>query len=90
MQRRIPPADRHTPPGVTLTTSTMGGYSVHRGDNYLGYIHTTGPGRFRAYARHNGPDDLLLGGELTHDQAVTAVVTAFDRRLPVPTGAHHA
>ncbi|MDI6099338.1 hypothetical protein QLQ12_12120 [Actinoplanes sp. NEAU-A12] len=54
MERRIPLADREILPGITLKVSTMGGYSVHVGTGYVGWINAAGDGLFNAYVRVPG------------------------------------
>lgn len=81
MERRIPPAKREFPSGATLVTSTMGGYSVHRSGDYLGYIHVSAAPLWNAYLRRIGQADRYLG-QLRQDEAVQAVVDAWDTALP--------
>jgi hypothetical protein len=80
VDRRVPPARREVLPGVFLVVSAMGSYSVHRQDSLLGYIHASATPLWNAYVRRVGQDDLHLG-RMKQDEAVRAIVTAWDSAL---------
>jgi len=79
VERRVPPAEREVS-GAHLVVSTMGGYSVLRQGHYLGYIHASANPLWNAYARRIGQDDLYLG-RMAQDEAITAIVNAWDGAL---------
>ncbi len=76
MQRRVPPGSRRIH-GAVLSVSTMGGYSVHRGEEYLGFIHATVGDQWNAYVRR--PDELADHlGRFGQEQAVQQIVESWD------------
>lgn len=80
MERRVPPASRKIH-GATLAVSTMGGYSVTLGDEYLGYLHASVGGKFNTYRRKtNQLDDHL--GKFVMDDAVLAILRACGKAIP--------
>ena len=75
MERRVPVGSREIA-GATLTVSTMGGYSVHLGGEYIGYIHASVGDQWNAYVRRlDGLDDHL--GRFGQDRAVGEIVDAW-------------
>ncbi|MEU7589456.1 radical SAM protein [Micromonospora sp. NPDC049230] len=90
MERRIPPAKREFLPGVTLTVSVMGGYSIEREGDYIGWIHASVDNRWNAYVRRPGTGGHPLG-RYDQEEAVKAVVAAWEagtvlpKRMPVVT-----
>lgn len=75
MERRVPPSSRMIA-GATLTVSTMGGYSVHLGGTYIGYIHASVGDQWNAYVRRlDNLDDHL--GRFTQDRAVQQIVESW-------------
>lgn len=78
MERRIPPEQREILPGVALSVSTMGGYSIERGGDYIGWIHAGVGDQWSAYVRRPGTTGDLLG-RFGQAEAVKAIVTAWDR-----------
>jgi len=85
MERRVPPAKREVLPGVTLKVSVMGGYSVERDGDYIGWIHASIGDRWSAYVRRPGTTGDLLG-RFAQDEAVKAIVTAWDAGGVLPNG----
>lgn len=85
LERRVPPAKREILPGVTLTVSVMGGYSIERDGDYIGWIHASFGNRWNAYVRRPGTVGDLLG-RYTEDEAVKAIVTAWDAGVLLPNG----
>jgi hypothetical protein len=85
VERHVPPSRREILPGVTLTVSTMGGYSVERDGTYIGWIHASVGDRWNAYVRRPGTSGDLLG-RYTQDEAVKIVVAAWDAGAAVPNG----
>jgi hypothetical protein len=85
MERRIPPAKREVLPGVILKVSVMGGYSVEREGDYIGWIHASIGDRWSAYVRRPGTSGELLG-RYTQEEAVKAIVTSWDAGVTLPNG----
>lgn len=79
MERRVRPAAREVA-GAHLVVSAMGGYSVQRGSDYLGYIHASVAPLWNAYSRRIGQDDLYLG-KMEQGEAVLAIIEAWDTAL---------
>jgi hypothetical protein len=61
VDRRVPPGSREIFPGVTLKVSVMGGYSVERDGDYIGWIHASIGDQWNAYVRRPGTGGDLLG-----------------------------
>lgn len=76
MERRVPPVKREILPGITLSVSVLGGYSVEREGDYIGWIHASIGDRWNAYVRRPGATGDLLG-RYAQDEAVRAIVTAW-------------
>jgi hypothetical protein len=74
VDRRVPPGSREIA-GATLTVSTMGGYSVLCGGEYIGYIHATVGDQWNAYTRRVGEMDEHLG-RFGQEDAVRRIVLA--------------
>jgi hypothetical protein len=85
MDRGVPPAKREVSPGVILKVSVMGGYSVEREGDYIGWIHASIGDRWSAYVRRPGTSGGLLGA-YTRDEAVKAIVSAWDAGVALPNG----
>ena len=85
MERRVPPAKHEVLPGVTLQVSVMGGYSVERESDYIGWIHASVGDRWNAYVRRPGTSGDLLG-RYTQVEAVRVIVTAWDAGAVVANG----
>lgn len=85
MERRVPPAEREFLPGVVLKVSVMGGYSVERESDYIGWIHASIGDRWSAYVRRPGTSGDHLG-RFTQEEAVKAIVTAWDEGASLPNG----
>lgn len=85
MEHRVPPAKREFVPGVTLTVSVMGGYSVERDGDYIGWIHAGIDDRWNAYVRRPGAGGDLLG-RFAQDEAVKAIVSAWDVGAALSSG----
>ncbi|GAA2886919.1 hypothetical protein Acy02nite_24330 [Actinoplanes cyaneus] len=85
MERRVPPTKREFMPGVVLKVSVMGGYSVERENDYIGWIHASIGDRWSAYVRRPGTSGDLLG-RFTQEEAVKAIVVAWDEGAPLPNG----
>lgn len=85
MERRVQPAKREVLPGVTLTVSVMGGYSIEREGDYIGWIHASLGDRWNAYVRRPGAVGDLLG-RFGQEEAVKAIVTAWDACTVVTNG----
>lgn len=81
-QRRVQPGRREVLPGVTLTTSTMGGYTVEHHGRYIGWIHAAEGDQWNAYLRGGQLGGTPLG-KYRQDEAVRAIVDAAE----VNTGA---
>lgn len=63
-------------PGVTLTRSTLGGYSVEYNGKYVGWIHASVGDRWNAYIRATTPNSGSGGipiGTFTQLEAVRAI-----------------
>ncbi|MEV4351118.1 hypothetical protein AB0J83_42215 [Actinoplanes sp. NPDC049596] len=74
MERRVPLSTRVIA-GATLEVSTMGGYSVHVGGDYIGYVHAGIGDQWHAYrCRGDGPDEYL--GHFRMDDAVGRITRA--------------
>ena len=82
MNRSVPATEREVDPGVTLVVSTTGGYSVHRGTTYIGWIHASVGDHWQAYVRVPGETSRHLG-KLRQDEAVRAIARAWDERISV-------
>lgn len=85
MERRIPPERREILPGVTLKVSVMGGYSVERASDYIGWIHASIGDRWNAYVRRPGTSGDFLG-RYAQEEAVRAIVEAWDVAAALPSG----
>ena len=85
MERRVPPAKREILPGVTLTVSVIGGYSIERDGDYIGWIHASFGDHWNAYVRRPGTAGDLVG-RFVQEEAVKAIVTAWDVGAVLPTG----
>ena len=85
MERRIPPARREILPGVTLEVSVMGGYSIKRKGDYIGWIHASVGDRWNAYVRRPGTSGDLLG-RYPQEEAVKVIVAAWDAGAALPDG----
>ena len=85
MERRVPPAKREILPGVILEMSVMGGYSIEREGDYIGWIHASIGDRWNAYVRRPGTSGNLLG-RFTQEEAVKAIVAAWDSGAALPNG----
>jgi hypothetical protein len=85
VERRVPPAKREVLAGVILKVSVMGGYSVEREGDYIGWIHASIGDRWSAYVRRPGTTGDLLG-RFAQDEAVKAIVTAWDAGGVLPNG----
>ncbi|GGN75446.1 hypothetical protein GCM10010112_46670 [Actinoplanes lobatus] len=85
MERSVLPAKREILPGVILKVSVMGGYSVEREDDYIGWIHAGIGDRWSAYVRRPGTSGELLG-RYTQDEAVKAIVSAWEAGAVLPNG----
>ncbi|GIE88663.1 hypothetical protein [Actinoplanes regularis] len=85
MDRRVPPAKREVLPGVTLTVSVMGGYSIERDGEYIGWIHASVGDHWNAYVRRLGSSGDPLG-RYPQDEAVRVVVVAWDTGVALPNG----
>jgi hypothetical protein len=77
VERRIPSGTRQIA-GATLTISTMGGYSVTVGGDYIGFMHTIEAGLFNTYQRVPGKPDCWLG-RYGEEDAVRAIMEACGR-----------
>lgn len=77
MERCVPSAKCEVPPRVTLTVSVIGGYSIARGGDYIGWIHAGLGDRWNAYVRRPGTGGDLVG-RFVQEEAVTAIVAARD------------
>jgi|SRR4051812_28623387 hypothetical protein len=85
VERRVPPAKREVLPGVTLTVSVIGGYSIERDGDYIGWIHASIGNRWNAYVRRPGTGGDLVG-RFVQEEAVKAIMTAWDVRAALPAG----
>jgi hypothetical protein len=83
VERRVPPAKREISPDVVLKVSVMGGYSVERDGDYIGWIHASIGDRWNAYVRRPGTSGDLLG-RYGQDEAVKAIVSAWDAGGALP------
>lgn len=81
MERRVSPTKREVLPGVTLTVSVAGGYSIERDGDYIGWIHASLGDHWNAYVRRPGTGGDLVG-RFAQEDAVKAIVSAWD----VPSG----
>ncbi|WIM97582.1 hypothetical protein ACTOB_001115 [Actinoplanes oblitus] len=70
-------------PGVTLTVSVMGGYSIERDGEYIGWIHASLGDRWNAYVRRPGSSGDLVG-RYAQDDAVRAIVAAWEAGAALP------
>ena len=48
-----PSTTANLPPGVTLTKSVLGGFSIEVNGTYVGWIHSAPGGRWNAYLRRS-------------------------------------
>jgi hypothetical protein len=85
VERRVPPGKREILPGVTLTVSVRGGYSIERDGDYIGWIHASLGDRWNAYVRWPGAVGDLLG-RYTEEEAVRAIVAAWDACAVITNG----
>ena len=85
MDRRALFGSREISPGVTLKVSAMGGYSVERDGDYIGWIHASVGDTWNAYARRPGTSGEFLG-RYTQDEAVKVIVTAWHSGAVLPNG----
>jgi hypothetical protein len=85
VERRVPPAKREVVPRVTLTVSVIGGYSIERDGDYIGWIHASLGDRWNAYVRRPGTGGDLVG-RFVQEEAVNAIVAAWDRATLLPDG----
>ena len=85
VERRVPPAKREILPGVTLTVSVVGGYSIERDGDHIGWIHASFGDRWNAYVRRPGTGGDLVG-RFAQEEAVRAIATAWDARAVVTNG----
>lgn len=76
MERRVQPGKREILPGVTLAVSTMGGYSVERDGDYVGWIHASIGNQWNAYLRRPGEPLGELLGKFDQDEAVRRIIAA--------------
>lgn len=74
MKCRVPPAKYEISPGVTLTVSVIGGYSIERDGDYIGWIHASFGDHWNAYVRRPGTAGDLVG-RFVQEEAVKAIVT---------------
>jgi len=77
VNRSVPAIGREADLGVTLVVSTTGGYSVHRGETYIGWIHASVGDHWQAYVRVPGETGRHLG-KLRKHEAVRAIALAWD------------
>jgi hypothetical protein len=85
VERRVPPGKHEVSPGIALDVSTMGGYSVMRGNEYLGWIHASVGDQWNAYVRKPGTTGDHLG-RFKQDDAVKVIVEAWDEEAVLPNG----
>lgn len=85
MERRVPPAKHEVLPRVTLTMSVIGGYSIERDGDYIGWIHASLGDRWNAYVRRPGTGGDLVG-RFVREEAVSAIMAAWDRATLLPSG----
>ncbi len=85
MERRVPPAELEVRPGVTLKVSVMGGYSVERDGEYIGWIHASVGSYWNAYVRRPGTSGDHVG-RYTQEDAVSAIVAAWVAGVALPNG----
>lgn len=85
MERRVPPAELEVRPGVLLKVSVLGGYSVERGGEYIGWIHASVGNYWNAYVRRPGASGDHVGRH-TQAYAVSAIVAAWDAGVALPNG----
>lgn len=85
MERRVLPAKREFLPGVVLKVSVMGGYSVEREGEYIGWIHASIGDQWTAYVRRPGTSGDLLG-RFKQEVAVKAIAAAWDAGAALPNG----
>ncbi|GIF08606.1 hypothetical protein [Actinoplanes siamensis] len=85
MDHRVQSTKHEVSPGVVLKVSVMGGYSVEREGDYIGWIHAGVGDRWSAYVRRPGTSGDLLG-RYAQDEAVKAIVTAWDAGVALPNG----
>jgi hypothetical protein len=85
VERRVPPAKHEVLPRVTLTVSVIGGYSIERNGDYIGWIHASSGDRWNAYVRRPGTSGDLVG-RFVQEEAVNADVAAWDRATILPSG----
>jgi hypothetical protein len=69
-------------PGVTLTRSTLGGFSVEAGADYIGWMHASSGDYWNAYLRVPGAEGRYLGR--FHPQVEAARRIAHAAGHPVP------
>ena len=67
--------------GARLVVSTMGGYSVVRDGDYIGWIHASVGAQWNAYVRRPGTGGDHLG-RFGQDEAVSRIVDAWDAGVP--------
>lgn len=72
---------REVRPGVILTRSTLGGFSIEVDGKYVGWIHASVGDQWNAYLRTGEPLGTPLG-RFPQEQAVLAIVAAA-RREPL-------
>lgn len=85
MDRRVPRGHREIVPGVALTVSTMGGYSIDRDGDYIGWIHASVGDQWNAYVRRPGTSGDFVG-RFGQQDAVKAIMTAWDAGCALPNG----
>lgn len=79
MDLRVP-SSRRTILGATLTVSTVNGWSVSIGNDYLGYLHASIGNRFNAYRRRRSqPDEWLCKADLV--EGVRSILLASGKTI---------
>ncbi len=79
MERRVPGGQREIA-GAVLSLSTMGGFSVIHGSDYVGYLHASVGDQFNVYRRKvNATDDWL--GKYRLEDGVKAILRACGRTV---------
>ncbi|MGK5682509.1 hypothetical protein [Actinoplanes sp. URMC 104] len=69
-------ASTDLPAGVTLKASALGGYAVHLGGEFVGWIHENGPERWNAYRRAEPPRTGEFLGAFRRADAVERIARA--------------
>jgi hypothetical protein len=83
VKHRVASAEREVLPGIVLKVSVMGGYSVEREGDYIGWIHAGVGDQWNAYVRRPGSAGDCVG-RFSQEEAVKAIAAAWDAGTALP------